>query len=177
MQTITLPIWAVAAAAGLPGIGLIWLLVLRVCRRHKAEHTATQHQVTSHMPVRTPDSGLFAQNLLAMQVDTVFNGLVALIETERLKLNTLLNQSPFPGTPIQPVPPAQENSKADEAGMSGADGTGSPVSQQVAEAMASGQGADGVAAQLGLSRAEVELAMKLNRSQTTTPHRKLEAVV
>lgn len=176
MQTITLPIWAFAAAVGLPGICLIWMIIALVRSLRKADFEGSIHPSAQHAVAPAPTPGLFTQELLALQIDTVLNGLAALIETERIKLNTLLGQNLYPGNSIQQASPVKENFEADKTEKSQTGVPPNPVGQRVAQAMASGQGVDKVATQLGLSHAEVELALKLNQAQSATPHRKLEAV-
>jgi uncharacterized membrane protein len=125
----------------------------------------------------------FQHNLLDMQVDAVFNSLTALIETERMRLKTLVaptvqsmpvaapqacrtdvsaqvNDEPQPQAPEEqlhdePAPRAPEAHPAD------------PLH---------GSEAQRVQACAGLSRAERELVEKMREFRGQS-HRKLEAVV
>ena len=177
METITLPIWALATAVGLPGISLLWIIIALLRRRRNAMKMATAPEMKNHSVIQPQDTSQFRDDLLAQQIDIVFNGLTALIETERIKLSTLLKQG-APASSVSQAPPTASGHHNDmEAGIvSHEKDTGALIGQQVAKAIAAGQGVDGAAAQLGLSHAEVNLAMKLNQSQSEGAYRKLEAV-
>ena len=90
MPSISLPLWIFAVAVGLPSASLFWLVLSLVFkRRKKVRRLASQARLAS-LPRPQQIGGQFQQNLIALQIDAVFNGLVALVETERLKLKALM---------------------------------------------------------------------------------------
>ena len=112
-----------------------------------------------------PRPGSFQQDLEALQIDTVFNGLVALIETERIKLKALI------GNKVPGVNNELNDAQSHE----------SPIiekfpSQQRARVEFPEKEPDNMDEHLGLSLAEVELAMKVQASRMAHTGRKLEAV-
>ena len=119
-------------------------------------------------------SNHFLQNLMCQQIDAVFNGLAALIETERIKLKSMIvpMASPVVAEPSSSrVDQGANRAQSDRPGAQEAD-----IGQQVLQFAAAGQNPAGIANQLGISLAEVNLAMKMQASRNPQAGRKLEAV-
>ena len=131
MQTITLPIWAFATAVGLPGICLIWMIIALVRSLRKADIEASLAPAIQLTNASTSNPGRFSQELIALQIDTVFSGLVALIETERIKLKTLMGHSATDSGGYAASPPCEH--VFDHASEEAPSGTsGNRIGQRVA---------------------------------------------
>jgi len=175
MNEITIPIWLFAVSAGVPCLSFISLLffILRKIRKPNAE-------LFIQMP-KVPKEETHTQNfqfhhdLLALQIDTVFNGLNAIIETERVKMSTLLNSPINIGTGARQP---QHDSKPHQA-VSPVVSVIEPslsLEEQIAEIAETGGHPEDIADEMGISQAEVELALQMRSSRVSMQHRKLEAV-
>jgi DNA-binding NarL/FixJ family response regulator len=173
MPAISLPFWIFAVAVGLPSASLCWLVLSLIFKRRKRlRHLAYQARLSSLI---RPVGGRFQQDLIALQIDAVFNGLVALVETERLKLKRLMLNNAAEQVLESSGRDARPEAENDQWDTPAADHA-NPLERQVARCAAEGNTPDGIANQLGLSQAEVELAIKMQRSCTAQAERKLEAV-
>lgn len=115
----------------------------------------------------------FQQDLLALQIDTIFNGLVALIETERLKVKSLLDHSiSHPNAASNEQSAFQETLQwqqdCEEEDMD--------IGRRIVECSESGMKPGEIARQLGISQAEVSLALKMLGKLSRSGPQKLEAV-
>ena len=174
MVTIDLPIWIIIAAVAVPGLylfGRVFLIALK--RRKSRKKLASQPESAAYMQPHMP-SGRFRQDLMALQIDAVFNGLVALIETERLKLKALVRNNALPGRPESRDGHADPDQGDDVWETIPAEE--SAINPPVARQAATGSNPDGIANHLGLSLAEVDLAMKMQAARMPHTGRKLEAV-
>ncbi len=177
LSTITLPLWVFATVVGLPGIGFLWMGIARLRRKRRAARDArSQVPAGGGISDSVPGPNRFARDLIAMQIDTVFNGLTALVEAERIKLNMLLGgqipvqhmQAPVASIETEDDPEPQDGETVEPPG--------GRMGRQISRALESGQEVDRVAAQMGLSMAEVDLALKLHQAQDRAPQRRLDAV-
>ena len=170
MPSVSLPLWIFAVAVGLPSASLCWLVLsLILKRRKKIRRLASQAQL-SPLPQPRPIAGQFQQNLIALQIDAVFNGLVALVETERLKLKTLMLSSVTEQVLDLGCGDVRSEPEVDEWDTPAEDRAS--IDQQIARCAAAGKTPNSIANHLGLSLAEVDLAIKMQQSS----RRKLEAV-
>ncbi len=175
MTTISLPIWILVAAVGTPCICLFWLVVSLMRRKRMTRPELSKFAATSQWLEQRTAPDQFQQNLIGLQIDAVFNGMVALIETERIKLKSLMSINAAPG-PVAAQSCGNPNSKDKETWDSMAEDNAATIDQQVAQWASKGENPTGIATHLGLSLAEVELAMKMRTSRTSNGGRKLEAV-
>ena len=170
MPSISLPLWIFAVAVGLPSVSLFWLILSLILRRRKKVRRLASQARLSSMPRPQPIVGQFQQNLIALQIDAVFNGLVALVETERLKLKTLMLNSATEQMFDSGRGDGRHQPEVNE--WDAPEEREASIDQQIARCAAAGKTPDGIANHLGLSLAEVELAIKMQQSS----ERKLEAV-
>jgi hypothetical protein len=174
MTIVSLPIWLVMAAAGIPGLCLFWLVISLILKKSKSRRNSHVQMGSSGcaQPRRSPNR--FQQDLIELQIDAVFNGLVALIETERIKLKALMrnnglsmaSESHDEVTLRDYESDAWENIEVDE----------SSSDRSIDRHAFSGSEPDGMANHLGLSLAEIDLAMKMRASGKPPEGRRLEAV-
>lgn len=180
MTLISLPIWAFSAAVGIPSISLFWLVLSLIRRKRKARQAHPKPANATPWPERQILTDQFRQNLNAIQIDAVFNGLVALIETERLKLKALMGINIMPETSQETLTPDSRNERMENtAAQPNPEDHHAPcrdIDQQIAQCAADGKNPAAIAGQLGLSLAEVDLAMKIRASKAQKNTRKLEAV-
>lgn len=175
MTDITIPIWLFAVSAGVPCLSFLGLLLflLRKIRRPYREMLAE-----APIPEREESRSWnrpFHHDLLSLQIDAIFNGLNAIIETERIKINTLLGNGIALGTESvqlqqhqqsRPAVPPLEKNKNEIPN----------IEEQIAILADSGGQPAEIAEATGLSQAEVELAIKMRTTRTSRQHQRLEAV-
>lgn len=111
MQDITIPLWLLSPAVGLPLLCVL-LLGIRIVRAKRAKDWFQRDLNFNAAADAGPVTAGFADNIHhqvpEQQVDGVFDTLVTLIGTERVKLKSLLNHSlswdsaqpPMPGTDL-----------------------------------------------------------------------------
>lgn len=181
MTEINMPIWLFAVSAGVPCLsflGLLLFLLRKIRKPYKQmlEEAPRQFKEDPHYSNRP-----FQQDLLSLQIDAAFNGLNAIIETERIKINTLLGKGIGLGTdsvqpqrhlqshtPYQPLESTRkvESTKNDLPN----------IDEQIASLADSGGQPEEIADEMGLSQAEVELALKMRSTRSSTPRQRLQAV-
>lgn len=175
MTDITLPIWLFAVSAGVPCISFLSLLVFILRKIRKPHKDLFVNLSTESKEEVHPQRQQFHHDLLAMQIDTIFNGLTAIIESERLKMNALLNNPVPANLDTIPTPsPSYQN-----LGAQPVQRVSEPppsLESQIATIAATGGQTDEIADEMGLSQAEVELALQMRSSRKSMEHRKLEAV-
>ncbi len=175
MSEITIPIWLLALSGGLPCLSFISLLLFILRKIRKPNKELFVQIPTTPEEDATPQPHQFHRDLLVQQIDAVFNGLNAIIETERVKINTLLNNpmsscmdAPLLQQETQPhrlVQPVEQRCE-----------TAPSLEEQIAKIAAIGGQPEELADEIGLSQAEVELALQMHSSREALQHRKLEAV-
>ncbi len=173
MPTIELPMWVVISAIGVPCLFLLGM-VAYLLRRMRITNTSESNPHSAPVQSQSMVHSEFHQDLLALQIDTIFNGLVAIIETERLKVKSLLDHSITLNTDSKIKPPDLREEIQWEAGDEDDDNT--DIGQRIVECSVSGMNPGEIAHQLGISQAEVALAMKMLGSSSQQAPRKLEAV-
>ncbi len=172
MTTVALPIWLLITILTLPMICLFGMLIRSVCKRHPRSRTASDTSAACDSAMGNLGmKSAFHQDLYALQIDAVFNALSALIETERIKLKSLLCPTPayFPEMPLS-ISPANSQLAACEipAQLS--------LNQQIAERAAMGESVGDIAGALDISQSEVELAISMNSEHLSGRQNRLEAV-
>lgn len=174
MVPIILPVWLIGTAIGIPAIALVGLIVSRL--RKKRKQKTSRQQVSSPMPSEAGPSAAatFHQDLCLMQIDAVFDGLAALIETERLKLKRMMAAQ----GPVQTGEPSQSQPAAllqREGTVGGGDSTAGSISE-TASTEPPVMDAREMASRFGVSVAEAELAMKFQNISSLGGNHRLEAV-
>ena len=174
MTPITLPAWLIGSAIGLPTICLFWLIATLVRKKRKMRSTAQKSNPLAPLPENERSSISFHQDLCMMQIDTVFDGLTALIDTERLKLKRLMSgcalDEKIPGRQPDfraPAPRDESDGPVDRKDSHDQKSDRRAISEQEIQQIAS---------RLGVSAAEAELAMKFQKLSNSNGRHALEAV-
>lgn len=188
MLSITIPLWMTVTAAGLPTLCLTLLCIrlVRKKRHNAARKTNPQHAAESNY--LTGSVGFADQvhyQILEQQIDSVFDALATIIETERRKLKALTTPcfsregASAPISRFQPCATARaaesvaDQGPADQHEPAQAD---RPVSEQVAVLAGSGMTPEQIAQRLSLSVTEVSLAMKIQAGRANRLGSKMAAV-
>lgn len=168
MINLSIPFWLMGTIVGviclcLLGVALSIGYKIRRLRSQGSEDLQSASMTTALF------NNHFQHNLVAMQVDAVFNSLNALIETERIKLKALVAPSL---QHLYVVDPPEDDapglSEDPQSGLNQQDpGPGVNISQQDLPVEVNNLE--------NLSKAELELAEKM-RTFHSDDHRKLEAV-
>jgi hypothetical protein len=179
MINLSVPFWVLGTFIGVICSGLLVaaLIIGYKVRRLKSREgldVGISHRAAAMVNTH------FQHNLLGMQVDAVFNSLTALIETERLRLKTLM----APTVQSMPVPAPRQCQTAEPAPVHEEPEPAllyeEPAPQMEQEHPADpaydGSPANQVEPGPGMARAERELVEKMRAFQARN-HRKLEAVV
>ncbi len=188
MLSITIPLWMTLTAAVLPALCLT-LLCVRLVRkkRHKAarKNNLPRAADTNYLTGSVGFADQVHYQILEQQIDSVFDALATIIETERRKLKALT--TPYfsiegaypPISRFQPCVAAQAAETpagpgcADRHAPEHAD---PPVSEQVSALAGSGMTAEQIAQRLSLSMTEVSLAMKIQAGRANRTASKMAAV-
>lgn len=178
MSTITIPFWIFALSLGVPCVSLLFLMgfLLRKIRNPKKNKFA--NMCLQRVEDQQASNQKFHSDLLRMQVDTIFNGLNAIIETERIKINALLSPNnnilfETKGTPVETKKEMVSQETQDRPETKSVEPT---LEQQMVNIVSSGEDLDEIATELGLSQTEIDLAMRMRSSKASNQGRKLEAV-
>lgn len=170
MTEITLPFWLFVVLAGIPVLCLLGLVARGVKNLRKA--TCSEIEAPLSPTVFPHINGIdFNHDLNALQIDTVFNTLAAMVETERIKLKTLLCPTMNPVS--APLP--DSSSAVPEATKPDSDET-KGIRQQIAQRAASGESTSVIANALGISCNEVELSLSISDAVVEKRVAQLEAV-
>jgi hypothetical protein len=182
MTEINLPIWLFAVSAGVPALSFLGLLffLLRKIRKPYRQMLDEAPSSFDEAPVsfkKEPRSSIppFRQDLLSMQIDAVFNGLNAIIESERIKIHTLLGN----GTGLEPAPVRSQRPPQPRTICQPLETADEPIpnlDEQIANLADSGEQPEEIADETGLSQAEVELALKMRSTRAAAQPRRLQAV-
>ena len=187
INSISIPVWLLAICVGLPTLTLMTLIVslLRNKRRRtrKEAMSAIQNSgqtgfalynkenIRQSEKVRLNDD--VHQMILDLQIDTVFQSLAAIIETEKVKLKALVGA----GTPLPTTLPVtgfedshlelmrdqQEKQPPKSEGIKNQQ-TEFDVAEQIAEMAADGVTPKVIAKRLGMSLSEVVLAIRMKQN-------------
>ena len=175
MTTISLPMWVLATGVGLPSICLFWLVLSLVRRKHQTRREFVEPKYAALWPGQQLAVDQFQQNLMEMQIDAVFDGLTALIESERVKLKSLMSIPPASGTRAGQA--FEPNANLNAAAASRRFEQDVPATDHGISSSAENRAhADVITSLSGLSRVEMELAGKMKASRASNAGRKLEAV-
>ena len=177
MLSITIPMWVFFAVAGLPTLILLALSVrLMRLKRYRNKVQSEQEQETlAAMPDRFGKQ--MNQMILEQQIDAVFNALMTILESERMKLKALVYTAPSSQAPIRSVqtsPLAVTNNDQTEEMMTG--NRTQDERPSIAELVAGGMSPEDIARRLGLSKTEVTLALKMKAGRRSGRGQRLEAV-
>lgn len=177
MTSISVPLWIFACSTAIPIFCLLWLLGMLIKKIRKPETDILGNAALQYFDTHQAKPSQFHNDLLTLQIDAIFNGMNAIIETERIKIRSLLNGSghtdlnaagldqsrcAIPEMEPRTASAAKENSPSFE--------------QHIADYSASGQAPDDIANEMGMSQSEVELAMMMRSLREKPQDRKLVAV-
>jgi hypothetical protein len=184
MTEINVPIWLFAVSAGVPALGFLGLVffLLRKIRKPYRQmldeapisfDAAPRSFREEPRPVDHP----FRQDMLSTQIDAVFNGLNAIIESERVKINTLLSN----GTGLEPAPVRSQPQRHLQTrticpSLEDGDDRFQHLDEQIANLADCGGQPEEIADETGLSQAEVELALKMRSTRAAAQPHRLQAV-
>jgi hypothetical protein len=176
--TIFQPVWILVTLIGLADFLIfLWCIILiRRNRNRRNNAVATEDFEFLSEPAAQP--AVFRQNLTCMQIDAVFDGLVALIETERVKLKTMMHPMTAPLMPelASPPDPPDDQVGVNESTLNFSQRPAPTLDEQITRFAASGKKPAAIASQLGISLAEVNLAMRMHAGERSPAGHKLEAV-
>jgi hypothetical protein len=168
MQHISLPLWLLLVLVGLPTLfGLVLTFRLIQKKRKGAFHGKNQSDRTDLAFLSNHFSSHIHHQLLAQQIDAVFNALVAVIETERVKLKALAAhplppqpESPLAsreakqGKPVVPAGPLKEENHATAENS---------IGQRISSFVDQGLAPEEIARRLKMSQSEVALAIQFQK--------------
>jgi hypothetical protein len=174
---ISQPVWILVGLIGLADILIFLWCIILICRNRSQQGRHSAQDEFALLPEQTKPPALFQQSLTCMQIDAVFDGLVALVETERVKLKSMIHPVTGPATD-EPVGmhDGHKGANVTEDSFSQRQAPELPLDQQIARFAASGKKPTAIASQLGISLAEVTLAMRMMAGEPSPSGRKLEAV-
>lgn len=176
MTAITIPIWIFALSLGGPGLiflGLVGLILGKIRSPHKNEFVNLSLQCTAD---RQSSDQQFHNDLLGKQIDTIFNGLNAIIETERLKINALLNSN-HNILRVDKAASMETSNKMDIEQVPRAYEMDAPTNlPEIEKNTAAQEQEDDFDNEMGLSQTEIDLAMIMRLTGKNHSGRKLEAV-
>jgi hypothetical protein len=176
MATMTLPVWIIGTAIGLPTIFLLWLIGTLI-RKKKKKPTPSQQSCSFNPAAESGQRPMtFHQDLVLMQIDAVFNGLSTLIETERIKLKRLISGHTVQENGAMGHPCDHVAHLPEEYGTWGGKDNAHGRDNDNEDQSAPDQHVQAFASRFGISAAEAELAMKFQKLPGQDLHRKLEAV-
>jgi hypothetical protein len=176
MTTISLPLWMIITAVGLPSIGLVWVFGSLLKRKRALRKEVSENHLFSPFVEYRQPLNSFQQNLINQQIDAVFNGLVALIETERFKLKSMLRingnagivDASYAGLHCQPNDP---NDRQDRQSKN--------INQSINNKIVAKESDDEIAVHSELSQAELDLVKTMQQASGApkfSPGSKLTAV-
>jgi hypothetical protein len=174
---ISQPVWILVALIGVADILIFaWCITLIRRNRNRKQVYETPDDF-AFLPEQPVTSGQFQQNLTCMQIDAVFDGLAALIETERIKLKTMIHPATSPAR-AEPASPrkVREDSSHPTCDASRSPQPELPLDEQIARIADSGMMPAAIAGRLGISLAEVDLALRMRTGARSAADCRLEAV-
>lgn len=174
---ISQPVWILVTLIGVADI-LILAWCIALIRRNRNQHQPGKSQDEfALLPKQPVPAGQFQQNLTCLQIDAVFDGLAALIETERIKLKSMIQPVTATGR-AESVSghEARENTQDFRKEASPPPVQELPLDQEIARIADSGMKPASIASQLGISLAEVNLALRMRSGARLAAGCKLEAV-
>jgi hypothetical protein len=174
---VSQPVWVLVTLIGVADI-LILAWCIALIRRNRNQHQrAVSRDGIDAFPEQPLPMGQFQQDLTFRQIDAVFDGLAALIETERVKLKAMLHPVAAPVQVASTSSPEAPEDTADSADKPPQPPISEPpLDQQIASIADSGMKPAAIASRLGISLAEVNLALRLRNGAKSAAGCKLEAV-
>jgi hypothetical protein len=175
MLEIHVPLWLVLTISGLPILFLSGLAV-RIIRMKpwKDDRPGCHHPI--EFADRSETFGIHIhRQLLEQHVDTVFASLAALLDTERIKLKTLVKHSWLPLGNEQPQPVKAESDE-EEFHLHDTKPAEMSLDQSVSLLVGQGLPPDQIAARLGISRSEVALVLKMRAGRRPLKGTRMQAV-
>lgn len=167
MFSVALPIWLIIAAAGLPAICFLFvgIALIRLRQRKRKERVNCSHPHFINTPIQF-NNQVYKQ-LVEQQIDAVFNTLITVIESERLKLKALVgNPAQATDLPTASSMPIQTAQHVDEETFNPTEESNALSDQSLGQSIAAlskkGMTAEQIARQLGLTQSEMHLAVKMN---------------
>ena len=185
---VSQPVWVLVTLIGVADILILaWCITLirRNRKQHHRDGTRDGFVPFSEYPLPV---GQFQQDLTFLQIDAVFDGLAALIETERVKLKSMIHPAAAPVRAASPpARQAPEDTRAFEdnapqapisqpAMISEPTMSEQPLDRQITRIADSGMKPAAIASRLGISLAEVNLALRMRDGERSVSGYKLEAV-
>ncbi|KJS30380.1 MAG: hypothetical protein VR64_16970 [Desulfatitalea sp. BRH_c12] len=176
MLNLTIPLWLLLTAAGLPSVCLV-MLVLRLMhiKAVKGKHLA---HLAATKEISRPEgfSVQIHQQILEQQIDAVFNALGTIMETERVKLKVLVKHSwpAFDVNPVSKISPVETVAPLSAAEEDPPESL--PSSPSISGLKAEGLTSEEIARHLGLSHSEVALALKMKAGRKNISGCQMRAV-
>jgi len=174
---VSQPVWILVALIGVADILILAWCIALIRRNRKQHHRDGTRDGFAPFSEHPLPVGQFQQDLTFLQIDAVFDGLAALIETERVKLKSMIQPAAAPVRAASP--PAQEapeDTRAFEDNAPQAPISEPPLDQQITRIADSGMKPAAIASRLGISLAEVNLALRMRDGARSVSGYKLEAV-
>ncbi len=178
MLSITFPLWLIVSAIAAPLLAAG--LCLRIVRtaRSRCEHVSDLFPETAFQ-VRCDDGSGFderiQEQILEQQIDTVFNGLLALIETERRKLKILMHHGLTLQEPSAAALPAAVPERIADDPPSPGQSAAHPA-QSVADLARKGMSQNDIARHMDMSQNEIRLALKMSAAFQKNTESGIEAI-
>jgi hypothetical protein len=171
------PVWILVGLIGVADILIFLWCISLICRNRKKQGCAAEPDEYALFPDPPVQPAQFQQNLTSMQIDAVFDGLAALIETERIKLKSMM-QPLVPPLAEEPISAREIQNDLQVAAhnLPQRETPELPLDQQITRFAALGKKPADIASQLGVSLTEVALAMRMHTSEQPLGGHNLEAV-
>ena len=107
---VSQPVWLLVTLIGVADLLILAWCITLICRnRDQHRHAATRDGCVPFAEQKFP-VGQFQQDLIFLQIDAVFDGLAALIETERVKLKSMIHPV---SVPVQNAAPTSQKVQED----------------------------------------------------------------
>jgi len=166
MSTITMPLWVLLLGIGLPVITLIALIIGLIRAKWNRQRRQSQKEINPSIPGMTNyqfNSDIYKM-ILDQQIDTVFLSLSTILETEKIKLKTLMGGHNFmeQNTPEQ----ASHHRSTEMAAKLDVAQSDDPATDDLADIITAkatmGMKPKEIARDMDLSLSEVVLALRMN---------------
>jgi hypothetical protein len=174
---VSQPVWILVTLIGVADILILMWCIALIRKNRRQQYSASMQDQFAISPELPASNVQFRQSLTCLQIDAVFDGLVALIETERIKLKSMIHPMASPlWTESAPLTDASEDNHEPAQDSNRRAAPERPLEQQINRFAVLGKNPAAIASQLGISLAEVNLAMRLQAGERSMAGHKLEAV-
>jgi hypothetical protein len=175
---VSQPVWILVTLIGVADILILLWCIALIRRNRKLNDREDNRDEFAAYPGQPMFNCQFQQSLIGLQIDAVFDGLAALIETERMKLKSMISPvaAPIRAETVSVHEPLQGTHDFMEGVSRPPVHEEPPLDQQIARIADSGMKPAAISARLGISLAEVNLALRMRTSAKTAAGCKLEAV-